>query len=256
MSQLAMALAQLNASNMDAAVAADGSEEAAAAPADKAAAAHPAAGAAASSEQQQAAAEAARVLLGELCDVVQTQTSMDAASLAMFVGAMARLGHYSWPAMRHVCSSLLPAVVHDLTPASITQLLVGCTKLQHYDQQLCEQLAAAAERCMPQATCEQVARVVWSLTHQRHEQPGVYEAAARQVRLRGVARALPWGCVTLTQHTGWSSPLPILTVCLLVLLSTVLRVLSLALLRPPALLCPPPLLSQFLRPGAGGVVRG
>lgn len=87
----------------------DGSYDAAAAAG--AQAAHAAGAATSSSEQQQAAAEAARVLLGELCDAVQAQTSMDATSLAVFVGAMARLGHYSWPAMRHVCSSLLPAVV-------------------------------------------------------------------------------------------------------------------------------------------------
>lgn len=82
---------------------------------------------------------------------------------------------------------LLPSLPQDLTPTSIAQLLVGCTRLQHYDQQMCAQLAAAAERSMPEATGEQVARIVWSLTHQRHEQPGVYEAAARQVGLLGLS---------------------------------------------------------------------
>jgi hypothetical protein len=71
--------------------------------------------------------------------------------------------------------------LQELTPASISKLLIGCTKLHHFDAQLCNLLAGAAEACMPQASGAEVAQIVWSLAHQRHEQPGVFEAAAHQV---------------------------------------------------------------------------
>jgi hypothetical protein len=96
---LASALAALNASNLDTmqqhATPSSSSE------------------AAATEQQQQqqqsstAAAESARALLLELCEAVQlvspASQSFGASQVARFVSAMARLGHYDWQAMRHVC---------------------------------------------------------------------------------------------------------------------------------------------------------
>jgi hypothetical protein len=46
-------------------------------------------------------------VLLELCEAVQqvkpSNTSFGAPQVARFVSAMARLGHYDWQAMRHVC---------------------------------------------------------------------------------------------------------------------------------------------------------
>jgi hypothetical protein len=107
---LAQALAALNASNLDAmhtpplTTTTSSSSEPSAAPA------------AAEHQQQQqqqqsasstAAAESARALLLELCGAVQgvspTSQHFGAGQIARFVSAMARLGHYDWQAMRHVC---------------------------------------------------------------------------------------------------------------------------------------------------------
>jgi hypothetical protein len=54
-------------------------------------------------EQQQAVSEVCRLLIPELCTQVQHCGSlMDATTLANFVAAMGRLGHYDWQTMRLV----------------------------------------------------------------------------------------------------------------------------------------------------------
>jgi hypothetical protein len=98
---LASALAALNASNLDSQQhAASNSSETAAADQQQPAPDQPASATA-------AAAESARALLLELCEAVQqvspSSRSFGAPQVARFVSAMARLGHYDWQAMRHVC---------------------------------------------------------------------------------------------------------------------------------------------------------
>jgi hypothetical protein len=117
LAQLAMALAQLKASNLDslalesndmAASSSSSSSGSSDAP-DVAAGITPAgsgSGGPEQREQQRAAAEAARALLVKLCDAVRGQHAMDLAAVATFVHAMARLAFYDWPTMRHVCSLL------------------------------------------------------------------------------------------------------------------------------------------------------
>lgn len=63
----------------------------------------------------------------------------------------------------------------------VAKVLVGFTKLRHYDAELCLRLADAAERNMANASGVHLAQIIWSLSHQRYEQPGVFEAAALQV---------------------------------------------------------------------------
>ena len=63
----------------------------------------------------------------------------------------------------------------------VAKVLVGFTKLRHYDPELCACLADAAQATMAQAGGMQVVQIAWALAHQRCEQPGVFEAAARQV---------------------------------------------------------------------------
>jgi hypothetical protein len=145
---LASALASLNASNLDsqqhATPSSSSSSSSATAAADQQPQPpdQPAAATA-------AAAESARALLLELCEAVQqirpSHTSFGAPQVARFVSAMARLGHYDWQAMRHVCvlaeahakvGSLLAygarfvcilavAIGHD--PWQLTSMVIGCT---------------------------------------------------------------------------------------------------------------------------------
>lgn len=68
-----------------------------------------------------------------------------------------------------------------MTAANITSVLMGCAKLRHYDQDLCDVMAAAADQQMAAATGAQVAQICWALARMKHDTPSVFAAAAEQV---------------------------------------------------------------------------
>lgn len=80
---------------------------------------------------------------------------------------------------------LLLLSLQSMTAGNITSILMGCAKLRHYDQELCAVLAEAAEAQMSTATGPQVSQITWALAHMKHDIPGVFAAAAQQVRCAG-----------------------------------------------------------------------
>ncbi len=59
-------------------------------------------------QEQQAAGEVLRMVVQEMCNIVQhVGPALDATGLANLTAAMARLGHYDWQMMRHVGALVL-----------------------------------------------------------------------------------------------------------------------------------------------------
>lgn len=75
-----------------------------------------------------------------------------------------------------------------MSPSQLTSLLVGLSKLCHHDAEMLAALPAAVEAAMHAASGQQVAQMAWALAHLRVEDPGVFAAAAQQVRVSARVR--------------------------------------------------------------------